>query len=171
MPITISADRRSSRRPSQNNTASSRFDAREHRLLAGGITELSNAGEYKSPLRRLHPSDPAEMEIFQPEYTILTVILRACSRRLEAERHLGILKLPSLGPLDLASVLASIRPKDLDSGHRATPRPPGLFRSSCQGDRALIVSPLDPPQNRNRIGRSHRGQSRLEGGHANASQI
>lgn len=123
------------------------------------------------PLRRLHPSYPAEIEIFQPEYIILAVILLACCRRLQAERDLGILNSPTDGAPDLASVLTSILSKDLDSGHRAAPGPHGLFRSSCHGDRALIVHPLDPPQNGNRIGRSPQGQSRLEGGHANASQI
>jgi hypothetical protein len=110
---------------------------------------------------------------FQPEYTIFTLLRLACCRRREAERDLGILNAPSYGPPDLASVLTSILPKDLDSGHRAAPGPPGLFRSSCQGDRALIVNFVDAPQNRNHIsiGRGPRKQSRLEGGHANASQI
>ena len=169
MAITTSADRRSSKSSSPINTAPSRFDTRKHRFLAGGITELGNAGGYQSPLRRLHPSDPAEMEVFQPEYTILTVILLACSRRLESERNLGVLNSPTYGPPDLASVFTSIRPKDLDSGHRATPGPTGLFRSSCHGDRAL--DSLDLPQNANRIGGCQRGQSRLEGGHDNASEI
>lgn len=162
MTTATSADRRSSKRSSRNNTASSQFDTREHGLLAGGITELGNAGGYQSPLRRLHPSDPPEMEVFQPEYTILTVILLACSRPLD----FGVLNLPTYGPSDLVSVLTSILPKDLDSGHRATPRPTGLLRSSCHGDGAL--DHLDLSRNGNRIGRRQR---RLEGGHADASQI
>ncbi len=108
---------------------------------------------------------------FQPEYTIFTLILLACCRRREAERDLGILNSPTYGPPDLASVLTSILSKDFDSGHRAAPGPPGLFRSPCHGDRALIVNPRDPPQNGMRIGRGPRKQSRLEGGHANGSEI
>lgn len=108
---------------------------------------------------------------FQPEYTIFTLILLACCRRREAERDLGILNSPTYEPPDLASVLTSILPKDFDSGHRAAPGPPGLFRSPCHGDRALIVNPLDPPQNGKRIGRGPRKQSRLEGGHANGGEI
>ena len=73
---------------------------------------------------------------FQPEYTLFTLILLACCRRREAERDLGILNSPTYGPPHLASVLTSILPKDFHPG------PPGLFRSPCHGDRALIGRPL-----------------------------
>jgi hypothetical protein len=107
---------------------------------------------------------------FQPEYTLFTLILLACCRRREAERDLGILNSPTYGHPHLASVLTSILPKDFHPGPRAAPGPPGLFRSPCHGDRALIVNPLDPPQNGDRTGPGPRKQSRMEGGHANASE-
>jgi hypothetical protein len=164
LSITTCADRRGSKRSSKRNNFSIRFDAYNNRLS-------TSFGGYQSPFRGLHPSYPPEMEDFPSEYTILIPILLACCRRPEAERDFGILNSPTYGPPDLASILTSIFSKHLDSGDHATPTPHGLLRSHCHGDRVLIVSPIDPPQNGNRIGRSQRRQIKWEGSHANASQI
>jgi hypothetical protein len=168
---TASVDRRSSKRSSPNNTPCNRFGTREHGLVPGGEAELGKGEEYQVLLRRLHPSYPAEMGDFPPEHPIPILILLACCRRLEAERDFGILNSPTDTSPDLPSILTGIVSKQLYSGERSTPRAHGLFQSPRHGDRALIVDPIDPPQNGNRIVRSQRRQIRVEGRDANASEI
>lgn len=169
MSITTSADRRRSERssPSPSHTACSRCDTREPGLVGGGVDELGKAA---GPLRRLHPSYLAEMEDFPPEHRILALILLRW-RRPKAKYDFGILHLPTCGPPHLASILTSVFSEQLHSRERAAPRTHGLFRSPWHGNRVLIVDPIDPPQNCNRIVRSQRRQIRVEGRDANASQI
>jgi hypothetical protein len=99
--------------------------------------------------------DAREHEPFQPEDTISIVSLLVRSQRLQAKPAPGTLNSPSLGPLDLASVLSSILPKDPKYGHRAKSRPGSKVRPSCRRDQALIVNPVDEPQNRNRAGKAN----------------
>jgi len=159
---TTTADRRSSKGSSRDHTAAIGFDAREHGMPAG-------LGGYQNPSRSLNPCCLP----FQPEDTISIVTLLVRSWRLQVEPAPGTLNSSSLEPPDLASVLNSILPKDPEYGHRATPRPSGKVRPSWRRHPALLVNPADAPPNRDRIsiGQRPRKLIRVEGSHANASQI
>jgi hypothetical protein len=148
---TTTADRRSSKGSSRDHTAAIGFDAREHGMPAG-------LGGYQNPSRSLNPC-------------CLPFLVR--SWRLQVKPAPGTLNSSSLEPPDLASALNSILPKDPEYGHRATPRPSGEVRPSCRRHPALLVNPAGAPPNRDRIsiGQRPRKLIRVEGSHANASQI
>jgi hypothetical protein len=131
-------------------------------MLFGGLTEIEHHGTLLCP----DLGYPAELEAFLLGSIVLGVARIRCRLGLEAENATET-RNPPHKALKPASLRSANLPKNIEFRLVDVLRP-GPFRSSCHGDRALIVNPLGRPRNGNRIGWRQIG---LEGSHANAIQI
>lgn len=82
------------------DTASTRFNATKHGLLAVGITELDDAGGYRTILDDLkrEKKPVGQLEMFLAEALALDLIKRRRVWRLEAECITAELNPPTRGP-------------------------------------------------------------------------
>jgi hypothetical protein len=148
-----------------NDPSHSRFNAGESGLLSGGLTETEHHGILLCP----DLGYPAEVEAFLLGSIVLGAARIRRRRGFEAQ-NAAETRNPHHKALKPASPRSANLSKNIEFRGVAVLRL-GPFRSSCREDQAHVVDSPDTRHDGNRIGRGLRDQSRLEGRHADASQI